>query len=494
VIVGHLATSSRATSTAAIGTAITGADLGASLASLNLPGTVTGGTFSMVVDGKVVHATLGDPATTTLGDALSAIGTALTSQVQANEGAGSTAVVSAAVVGNRLEVSLADSTTSHSVIFGVGGDTSNVLGVLGLSGGGTATLAAGSAVTGRSALGVARTSVALDGAGLAGLASGPGTLTINGAAIAYDTTTDSLSTIIGRINASAAGVVASVDRTNDRLVLTAKSGGARPIGIEDTGTLASALRLAPGTTDAQVFGTQAQFTVDGRAFTSDTNNVSAAIPGVTLTLLAEGSSTVTITPDSASLKASLGDFVAAFNALADKLDVLTANEKGTTPGTLAGANEIRGMALSLRRTLLGTAPTGSAYTSLSQIGVTTGVVGSAKGTTNRLQLDAARLESALANDPSAVASLLNSATGAIKPFHDAITAWTRSGGGIDKALESITSQLKMLDRREEQMQARLDAKQTALERKFAALEAAMAKYQTQSNSLSTTVNQMSGDS
>ena len=494
VIVDHLATSTRATSTASMGRVLTNADLGTNLADLPLPGTVTAGSVGMVVDGKIVRASIGSPASTTLGDTLAAIGSALTAQVQANEGPGSTATVTASVVDNKIQLALAGTAQVHNLSFGVGGDTSNALGILGLTGGGTVALSTASALSGRSALGVTRTSTPLDAAGLTGLASGTGTLTINGASIAYDTATDSLSTIIGRINASAAGVVASMDRTNDKLVITARTGGAQPMSIGDTGTLATALNMAPDTTDAQVLGTQAQVTVDGRTYLSDTNNVSTAVPGVTLTLLAEGASTVSVTPDVAGLTSAVKDFVSAFNALADKLDTLTANEQGTTPGALASDTDVRTMVMTFRRSLLGNSAVAGAYTSLGQIGVTTGAPGAAKGTTNRLQLDEAKLADALAQNPTAVASLLNDASGAIAPFQATISTWTKTGGRIDKAVESITAQTKLMDERETQMQARLDAKQTALERKFAALEATLAKMQTESGALTQQVSSMNKSS
>jgi flagellar hook-associated protein 2 len=494
VVVDHLATSTRATSTGAMGRAITGADLGSTLASLNLPGAVTAGEVGMVVDGRIVRATIGDPSTATLGDALTAIGDALTAQVQANEGGGSTATVTASIVDNKVQVTLAGTAQTHNLSFGVGGDTSNALGMLGLTGTGPVALSTAAPMSGRSALGVTRTSVALDLAGLTGLASGAGTLTINGAAIAYDSTTDSLSTIIGRINGSTAGVVASMDRTNDRLVITARSGGASPMAIEDTGTLATALRLAPGTTDAQVLGTQAQVTVDGRTYLSDTNKVATAISGVTLTLLSEGTSTVTVTPDEDGMAEALKTLVDAYNTLADKLDTLTANERDTTRGALAANPDVRSMAMSFRRTLLGTAATGGAFTSLSQLGVSTGVVGAAAGSTNRLQLDTEKLKAALAQDSTAVGNLLNSVTGAIKPLQDAVSSWTRTGGRIDDALESITTQLKAMDRREDQMQARIDSRQAALEKKFATLEATLAKLQSQSSSVAAQVSSSNNNS
>ena len=488
VTVDHLASSTRATSTSAMGRAITDADLDSLVSSLPLPGSVTAGSVSMVVDGKVVRATIGDPGATTLRATLDAISTALTTQVQANEGVGSTATVTASIVDNKLQLALTGTTQSHALSFGVGGDTSNALGILGLGGTGTVTLSTATPMAGRSALGVTRTSVALDGAGLTGLTSGAGTLTINGAAIAYDTTTDSLSTIIGRINASSAGVVASMDRTNDKLVITAKTGGASPMGIEDTGTLAAALRIAPGTTDAQTLGTQAQVTVDGRTYLSDTNTVSTAISGGTLTLLAEGTSTVSVTPDEAGLTTALKDLVNAYNTLADKLDTLTANDPEGTRGVLAGDPDLRGLAMSFRRTILGTASTGGAFSSLSQLGVTSGAVGAAIGSTDRLLLDEDKLKKAIATDPTAVASLVNSSTGAIKPLLDKVQSWTKTGGRIDDAIETITSTIRAMSEREEQMQARFDAKQAALEKKFANLERTLAELQTTSAALSSQIN------
>lgn len=487
VVVDRLATSTRATSTASMGRAVTDADLGTLVSALPLPGSVTAGSVGMVVDGKVVRATIGDPASTTLGDTLAAISDALTAQIQANEGVGSTATVTASIVDNKVQLALTGTAQTHGLSFGVGGDTSNALGVLGLSGTGSVTLSSATPLTGRSALGVTRTSVALDSAGLTGLASGAGTLTINGTPIAYDTTTDSLSTIIGRINASAAGVVASLDRTNDKLVITAKTGGASPMGIEDSGTLAAALRLAPGTTDAQVLGTQAQVTIDGRTYLSDTNKVSTAISGVTLTLLAAGTSTVSVTPDEAGLTTALKDLVNAYNALADKLDTLTANDPEGTRGVLAGDPDLRGLAMSLRRTILGSAG-GGTFTSLAQLGVSSGAVGAAVGSTDRLLLDEDKLKKAIAQDPTAVASLLNSATGAIRPVLDKVQAWTKTGGRIDDALETITSALRAMSDREEQMQARFDAKQAALERKFANLERTLSELQATSAALGSQIN------
>ena len=86
----------------------------------------------------------GSAPATTLGPALTAIGDALTAQVQANEGVGSTATVIASVVDNHLQIALSGTTQTHNLSFGVGGDTSNALGILGLTGTGTTAESSGS--------------------------------------------------------------------------------------------------------------------------------------------------------------------------------------------------------------------------------------------------------------------------------------------------------------------------------------------------------------
>ena len=487
VQVNHLATSTRATSTAAIGAALTDADLDTTVSSLALAGTMTGGTIGIVVDGKIVNATIGAPGTATLRQVTDAIAAAVQGQIQANEGSGSTATVTASIVGNKLQLSLSGSSSSHVISFGVGGDTSNANTILGLTGVTGATLSSASPITGLSSLGVVRTTSVLDAAGLTGLATAStGTMTINGTAIAYDTAKDSLTALITRINASSAGVVASLDRGNDRLVLTSRSGGAAPISISDTGTLATALDLAPGTTDAQQLGTQAQVTVDGRIYYSNSNTVSTAIDGVKISLLSEGTSTLTVAPDTATTTKAVQDLVDAYNALADKLDTLTSNPVGGTKGALVGESGVRDIALNFRSLLTSTMASSGVLLSLADIGVTTGAIGSAKGTTNRLQLDTAKLSSALDANSSAVADLF---AVVLPTFSAGVNAWTKIGGNIDGVESSITSQLRDLDDREVQANERVALRQAALEAKFAAMEATLAQLQTTTNSLGNTIAQ-----
>lgn len=66
-----------------------------------------------------------------------------------------------------------------------------------------------------------------------------GTLTINGTPLAIDPASDSLNGIIARINASGAGVTASLSGDAQRVTIAAPSGAARMILADDSGLLAS---------------------------------------------------------------------------------------------------------------------------------------------------------------------------------------------------------------------------------------------------------------
>jgi len=315
--------------------------------------------------------------------------------------------------------------------------------------------------------------------------------------IAYDSTVDSLGTIMSRINASDAGVVATIDRANDRVVLTNKTAGSKAIDMVDVaGTLGAALKLAPGTINAQTIGETAQVTVDGQVYVSDTNHVTNAIPGVSLDLVDQtvGTRTLTVDVDRTKVKSAVKDFVASFNALADLLDTQTAMPvtKGATSGPLAREEGLRGLTMSLRSliTRVASGITGS-IRSLGDIGISTGSVGSAVGTTDRLILDEDKLSKALDADPTRVADLLGGSGGVIKPLVDRLTSITGTNGLIDSRLKGIASAISRITEQERAYQDRLDLKQSTLEAKFARLEATLAQLQHQQSTLTAQTTQRS---
>lgn len=495
VSVDQLATSTTATSTRALGTAITDATATGFMSALPLPGAVTAGQIGLVVDGTIVTATVGNPASTSLKSVIDSIAAAIQAQAQLTDPG---ATVTASIVANKLQLSVAGATGTHDVRFGVGGDTSNALTILGVSGQHVANFGTGTAtISGTSLLGVTQTTGTLNAAGLTGLTSTTtGVLTINGVGISYDTTVDTLNTVLTRINNSNADVIASIDRTNDRIVLSRKTAGPTAIAITDTsGTLGAALALAPGTTNAQVVGQSAQVTIDGtRVVTSDSNTVTNAIDGVTLTLLDKTTSAAALTVgvDATRIQTALTDLVTSYNALADTVDQVASHKQGYPTAPLENDTAIREMARTVRSLLMSisSSVTSTAIRSLGDIGVTSGAVGAKPGSTTRLSLDTAKLGAALSSNPVAVSSLLGANGGIFQPMIDRLKATVNFGGVVQSGQASIDSQLRQNATDQANMQTRIDAKQAMLEAKFATLESVLSKLQAQQSQLASQVTSM----
>jgi flagellar hook-associated protein 2 len=470
-----------------------------SLASLNLPGSITAGQISAVIDGTLVHYTIGDPTTTTMDQIMAGFGKAITDQLVAggaNKGADASAVMTASVVGNRFQLAMAGGTLTHSISFGAASDASNALGILGIANT-NATNATNPTLTGTTNLGVARTISSMDSAGLTGLTSTKtGVLTINGVDISYDTTADSLSSVITRINNSSAGVTASIDRTNDQILLSRKDTGAIAIDITDTsGTLATALKLAPGTTNAQTIGLTSQVTVDGRVITNTGNTIAGVIDGLTLSLGAKDTlgtvETLTVGADQTAVQSALTAFVASFNSVGDMLDSATQTTPGTSGGTAGSASPLatdpqaKMMFLALRDTVFQTLGSGT-LNSLGAIGLNTGAAGAAVGTTNRLQLDTAKLSAALTADPNAVARLLDQSTGPMAALLTQVTGYedpSSTSAYIQSHVTGITTEITSLHSQEADRQRMIDDYTTMIEAQFTAMETTLSLLQSQSQQI-----------
>ena len=203
------------------------------------------------------------------------------------------------------------------IVLGAAGDTSNFLRIAGLTEG-----AGGVALVGNDKGNIQQTEL-LAAAGFT-LPPTSGTFTINGITLTVDTGADTLDDLIDKINRSAAGVTASYDPVNDRVVLTQDLDAgtiATQISVGapgDTSNILSALRFTDAATSTQFVGSEratAQFTVDGINYTRNTNIVDDVIPGVEFTLLAVSDDPVSITVANDEDRAleAIAEFVASYN-------------------------------------------------------------------------------------------------------------------------------------------------------------------------------------
>jgi flagellar hook-associated protein 2 len=241
--------------------------------------------------------------------------------------------------------------------------------------------------------------------------SGNGKFKINDVEITYKAS-DSITTILNRINSSSAGVTASYDPIQDRIRFSASQTGARTMTLQDTqGNFLAATGVLGAT---QQLGQNAVFSIDtinnGDPITSASNNISGYVPGVTFDLKSTSATPVTVTVSQDTLTATntVKTFVTQFNATLQKLEDLTKYDSTTKKASaLTGDSGIRDIHRQLRQ-MVSSAAVGATgtYTTLASIGVSFGATGSEVGSTTRLTVDDAKLSKALTENPQAVESVL----------------------------------------------------------------------------------------
>ncbi len=317
---------------------------------------------------------------------------------------------------------------------------------------------------------------------------GNGSFSINGVAITYSGT-DSLTTVVNRINNSAAGVSALYDSFQDRVVLTASKTGATSITLADTtGNFLAATGLASA---SQTMGQSALFSIDaingGQQLASSTNTVSGFIPGVTLQLRSTSATPVAVTigQDTSSVTTQVKQFVASLNAALGFIANQTQYDATTKQaGILTGDNDVQNIARTVRLlTSNGAAGAAGAYRSLADLGIT-GSKSPVGSSGKVLTLDEVKLSKALQDSPQEVASVLSGVVGGLDNYLKQLLG---ANGAFASRTASSNAITRRLAQKIDDMQVKLEAKQDALTRRFAALEASLAQIQTQSSALSSQI-------
>ncbi len=435
---------------------------GLTVATLRTASAVTAGTFS--VNGqKVTVAT-----TDSLASVFAAIGTATGGDVTASYDPATDKVTLA-------------SASNAPITLGAANDTSNFLSVFKLGNNASDT------VTSSGTLGAARTTSTLATAGLRSAitavdGSGEGSFTLNGQAISYNVNTDTLGTILKRINAAGAGVNASYDAVNDRVVLANAVTGDLGITVsETTGGLLGALGLTSGATTVR--GENAEFTLDGGpTLTSNSNTLDASahgIEGLSVTATTEATQTVTIAADTAGMRGKIDTFVTAYNSLQsyidDKTRVSTANGK-VTSSVLSANREVQDWSRSLRSLAFGSvAGLSGTVTNLSSLGIDF----SSTGTLS--VKDSGMLDTALRDRATDVeAFFTTSTTGFAAKFDTILSSLTQSADGAQTRLNKTNADL---DRQIGDIERRLVQQRELLTSGFIAMETAQARIQQQSSAI-----------
>ncbi len=316
---------------------------------------------------------------------------------------------------------------------------------------------------------------------------GTGTLTLalGGASfqLDLDSSNNTLSAIAAAINSNVgnSGINASIITTAQgaRLVLNStKTGALNAITVTQSGGDGGLAQLVydPLNNNTQLTQAQApqdaQFTLNGFAATSASNEVTGIVEGVNFTLLKTTALntpvTLTVGADQEAGASSIGTFVKAYNSLITAVKSLTSYDPDTkVAGTLLGNTSVNSLLAKLRQLLSKSTPSPSGVpTSLTDLGITTNVLGT-------LDQNDTKLSSALSANLKAVTDLFSGKTGLATQVDEAIKQYTQAGGYIDTVNQGLNKGLRDVNAKKIALQLRLDTYSATLTKQFNAMDAAV---------------------
>lgn len=272
--------------------------------------------------------------------------------------------------------------------------------------------------------------------------------------ITVDSTNDTLDTLASYINSQDDGVTASVinDASGARLALVSNSSGA-PGDITISGNTTGLAFTKTAT------GSNSSLTVDGVPLNTTSNTVTGVIPDVTLNLTGASANPVTLTIGSDTQRAStaVNNFVSAYNSLIQAVNGQFVYTNGASSQPPLISDVALGQVQQRLYSDVNYAISGNnGITSLASIGVTL----QSDGT---LQVDSAKLNSALSSDSSSVQNFfqqLSGANGFAVNFGNDLMNLTNPGAGpLYLDLQGIEQNQKFLKSEISDFQTRLAQQQ-----------------------------------
>ncbi|MBS2020689.1 MAG: flagellar filament capping protein FliD [Deltaproteobacteria bacterium] len=301
---------------------------------------------------------------------------------------------------------------------------------------------------------------------------------------------DTLADVAAKISSSGARVSASIlnTGTTSRLIVQGlETGTDNAFTITETGVSLGLSASGAKYEDAL----DATLTVDNMLITSKTNQITGVIAGVKLALTKTTTSpaTIQVSSDPATLKTKITTFVNAYNDFVNTGHSAAGfgGTKAVNP-TLAADSAVR-TALNRVGFLMASAVpnTSGPYRTFASIGIT----GRRDGT---LAFDAAKLETALAADPSSVRRLFvtDTATGATGLMSTVMSTVdgliTGESAPIQARMSALGARSKRLADAATKMETRLNDYETQLKKQFANMDTLVGKYQSMQSAVTSISN------
>jgi flagellar hook-associated protein 2 len=298
-------------------------------------------------------------------------------------------------------------------------------------------------------------------------ASSAFTLTVDGQTFSISDASNSLNELAQAINASGAGVQATIVNV----------GGSTPdyrLSLQGTHYAPTSIQLNDGSQDllnTLATGSYVSYKVNGAdtTATSDTRTFSISA-GVTVHALTTGTANIGVAQDVAGIQSAIGSFVSAFNAAVDELQ----QNRGQNGGALAGQSIISQLSGALRNLADYTPTSGSPdIQSVADLGLTFDQTG-------HLQFDSSVYSAAAGSSLSNVLNFLGSETGGgfLQAAHNILTSVTDSTNGlvandISATGASVTNLTKKISSKQDtvtQMQTNLIQQMSRADAAISAME------------------------
>lgn len=298
--------------------------------------------------------------------------------------------------------------------------------------------------------------------------------------------------VVAAINAKNAGVKAELVSTGNalkpyKILVTGATGASQDFTLTSA-TAELEFSGVPGYTQAS----DASFLVNGIAMTRNSNTVTDAIAGVTLSLRAPttGMATLDLTRDTAALTTKMTDLVTAYNDANDLLNQVSDPKStlDTYGATLVGDSTVRMVRQQLRSLFQGVSSTpGTTVSAFWQLGISVDEKG-------KMSLDSAKLGTSLSNNFSDVVKSLTGNYDNLSAFSkapaglmgDAVRKLTNlldSKGPLMSQSESASTQNTKHQKDLADLQSRMDSLLARYTKQFAAMDSLVGQVNSQKTSL-----------
>ena len=308
--------------------------------------------------------------------------------------------------------------------------------------------------------------------------------------ITIDSGENTLQGISDAINSADAGVKATIindgsGTTPYRLFLTSEDTGDDTTITQNIDSILSLTVDAVSSAAAANEAASASFKVNGVAMTSETNQVTEAIPGVTFTLLQTNTTdttTITVKKDTTAIGSRISSFITAYSTARNALrNAVLPDSETSLLGplghdiALTSANiNISGFMGKILQSLAG-----HSYKSLAEIGIAANVDGD-------LTIDSGKLTAALENNISDVQLLFQGTTtedGIAESVYKYVDSLVKPSGLFDNRAQQQVLEKQRLDKELDQKTDVINKYKLLLTQQFTRLEKVLAQLKNQGAAL-----------